>query len=174
PIRQHAELEEVELVALHDVSAFRQARPLHGVVDGGAVFLQSAGDGAEAIWASLPVEARTEILRRGLRVFALDTAGLARAHAPRPELEVRMQGVALAGAFLRIAPFAQRAGLNREALARALRPTLTRFFGKRGVAVVDANLALVLAAHDRLIEVTPSVGWRPEPETPMPLVEVPQ
>jgi pyruvate-ferredoxin/flavodoxin oxidoreductase len=172
PIRQHAELHEVELVALHDVSAFRQARPLQGVVDGGSVFIQSACAGADAIWASLPLGARTEILERGLRVFALDTTGLAREYAPRPELEVRMQGVALAGAFLRIAPFARRAGLNGDSLVAALRSTLTRFFGKRGVVVVEANLALVLAAHDRLIEVTATVAGRRAPNAPMPLMEV--
>ena len=55
-----------------------------------------------------------------------------------------MQGVALVGVFLRIAPFVSRAGLDRPDAARRAAPwQLTRFFGKRGGAVVDANLAVV-------------------------------
>ena len=69
----------------------------------------------EAIWASIPAAARAELVARRIRVTALDTASLARAHAPRPDLLVRMQGVALVGVFLRVAPFAARAGLDRDA-----------------------------------------------------------
>jgi pyruvate-ferredoxin/flavodoxin oxidoreductase len=172
PIRQHAELQEVELVALHDVAAFRQGRPLQGLVDGGSVFLQSARASAHEIWDALPLDARSTILERSIRLFAMDTATLARAHAPRPELEVRMQGMALAGAFLRISPFAQRVGMSDAELEAALRATLTRFFGKRGQSVVEANLAVVLAAKRDLIDVTSVIRQRHPFALGMPLVEV--
>ncbi len=154
PIRQHAELQDVDFVPVHDASAFRHGAPLHGLVDGGTLFLQTALTEPEAIWGSIPASARTEILRRRIRVAALDTASLARAHAPTPDLEVRMQGVALVGVFLRLAPFASDAGLAREALLDAVRPRLDRFFGKRGSAVVEANLAVIAEAHDQVIDVT--------------------
>jgi pyruvate-ferredoxin/flavodoxin oxidoreductase len=154
PIRQHAELQHVDFVPVHDASAFRHGAPLQGLVDGGTLFLQTALTEPEAIWGSIPASARTEILQRRIRVAALDTASLARAHAPTPDLEVRMQGVALVGVFLRLAPFAGDAGLGREALLDAVRPRLARFFGKRGTAVVDANLAVIAEAHDRVIDVT--------------------
>jgi Pyruvate/2-oxoacid:ferredoxin oxidoreductase gamma subunit len=64
-----------------------------------------------------------------------------------------MQGIALVGAFLRLTPFAERAGMDREALLAALRPQLERFFGKRGRAVVDANLGLVRDAYDGVLDV---------------------
>jgi pyruvate-ferredoxin/flavodoxin oxidoreductase len=156
-IRQHGELEHVDFVPLHDVAAFRQGDPLHGLVDGGIVFVQSALTDPEAIWAALPVEARKEILVRGIRLAALDTAALARRHAPRADLLLRMQGIALVGVFLRLTPFAQRAGLSREELLQAVRPHLERFFGKRGGGVVDANLALIADAYDRVIDVTAAV-----------------
>jgi pyruvate-ferredoxin/flavodoxin oxidoreductase len=158
PIRQHAELDRVEAVALYDAAAFRQGDPLHGLVDGGAVFLQSPASGPDDIWASIPAAARAEILARGIVVWALDTAALARVHAPRPDLLVRMQGVALAGVFLRISPFAQRAGLDRAALIEAVRIRLGRFYGKRGDAVVDANLAVIAAAYDGVIDVTAGIS----------------
>jgi pyruvate-ferredoxin/flavodoxin oxidoreductase len=157
PIRVHAELDAVDFVPLHDVSAFELGDPLAGLVDGGDVFIQSALPTAEAIWASIPARARAELLARHVRVTALDTAGLAKRHAPRPDLEIRMQGVALVGAFLRISPFAARAGLDRARLLEAVGEQLTRFFGKRGASVVAANLAVIAEAWDGLIDVSTAI-----------------
>jgi pyruvate-ferredoxin/flavodoxin oxidoreductase len=157
PIRQHGELDRVDFVPLYDVAAFRHGNALAGLVDGGTVFVQTALPDPEAIWESVPIAARTEILARGLRLWALDTAELARRHSPRADLAVRMQGVALAGVFLRLAPFAARAGLPHDALMDAVRTQLQRFFGKRGRAVVDANLAVIRAAYDGVIDVTDAI-----------------
>ena len=142
-IRQHGELQHVDFVPLHDVAAFRQGDPLRGLADGGTVFVASSEPDPDRIWSSIPSEARRDMLARGIRLAALDTAALAKARAPRPDLVLRMQGVALVGVFLRLTPFAERAGLGRDALLAALRPHLERFFGKRGGAVVDANLDLI-------------------------------
>jgi pyruvate-ferredoxin/flavodoxin oxidoreductase len=156
-IRQHGELEHVDFVPLHDVAAFRQGDPLRGLRDGGTVFVQSGLHDPGSIWASIPVEARREILLRGIRLAALDTASLARRYAPRPDLLLRMQGIALVGAFLRLTPFADRAGLGRDELLAAIRPELRRFFGKRGDVVVNANLALIAEAYDGVVDVTRAV-----------------
>ena len=126
PIHQHGELETVDMVAIYDVAAFRQGRPLW-LVDGGTLFVETGISGAEAVWAALPAEARAEILAKRISVWSLDTAGLARANAPRADLEVRMQGVALAGVFLRVSPFAARAGLDRDAPAGCRGDRLGRF-----------------------------------------------
>jgi pyruvate-ferredoxin/flavodoxin oxidoreductase len=158
PIRTHGELDRVDLVPLHDVSAFGLGDPLAGLVDGGTLFLQSPLTDPGAIWASLPTTAKTDIVARRIRVTALDTATLARAHAPRPDLLIRMQGIALMGVFLRVTPFAADAGLDREALLRAVGTRLGRFFGKRGSAVIDANLALIGEAYDGLIDVSAELG----------------
>jgi pyruvate-ferredoxin/flavodoxin oxidoreductase len=158
PIRIHAELDRVEFVPIHDVSAFGLGDPLAGLVAGGDLFIQSPLADPLAIWASIPDAARTEIVARGIRVTALDTASLARRHAPRADLQVRMQGVALVGVFLRVAPFAARAGLDRAALLAAVRDRLGRFFGKRGGSVVAANLEVITEAYDGLIDVTAAVG----------------
>jgi pyruvate-ferredoxin/flavodoxin oxidoreductase len=156
PIRIHAELRTVDFVPIHDVSAFDLGDPLAGLVDGGTLFIQSPLEEPEAIWRAIPATARDEIERRRIRVTALDTAGLARAHAPRADLEVRMQGIALVGVFLRVAPFADRAGLDRTGLLREVRSRLGRFFGKRGAHVIAANMAVIEAAYDGLIDVTAS------------------
>ncbi len=158
PIRLHAELDRVDFVPLHDASAFGLGDPLAGLVDGGTLFLESKRETPDAIWASIPATARAEILARGIRVAALDTIALAEANAPRPDLVVRMRGVALVGVFLRLSPFAERAGLGRDDLLAAVRERLTRFFGKRGSGVVDANLAVITAAYDGVIDVTGAIG----------------
>ncbi len=158
PIHTHAELDRVDLVPLHDVSAFGLGNPLAGLVDGGTLFLQSELTDPAAIWATIPTTARTELIRRRIRVTALDTAGLARARSPRPDLVLRMQGIALVGVFLRVAPFVAEAGLDRDAVLAAVGERLGRFFGKRGRAVIDANLELVAAAYDGLIDVSEALG----------------
>ncbi len=158
PIRAHAELERVDFVPLHDIAAFGQGDPLRGLVDGGAVFVQSAIADPVTIWTAVPARARAKMVERGIRLYALDTAGLARAHAPRPDLLVRMQGIALVGVFLRVAPFGERAGLDRERLLEAARASLGRFFGKRGSSVVEANMEVVRAAYDGVIDVTAAVA----------------
>ena len=157
PIRLHAELKTVDFVPLHDVSGFHQGA-LAGLVDGGTVFVQSALTDPPAIWASVPAQAREEIVRRGIRLIALDTAEMARRRAPRSELMLRMQGVALVGVFLRVSPFAAEAGYDRTRLLREVRMRLGRFYGKRGDAVIDANLELIAEAYDRAIDVTAALS----------------
>ena len=65
-----------------------------------------------------------------------------------------MQGAALVGVFLRVAPFVAKRGLpHRRADGRGERPA-HQAVGKRGGAVVDANLELIRAAYQELIDVT--------------------
>jgi pyruvate-ferredoxin/flavodoxin oxidoreductase len=158
PIRLHNELTEVDFVPLFDTNSFRQGNPLSGLVDGGTVFVPTPLAKPEEIWAALPPATRSEIEARKIRLLALDTAALAKKHAPRPDLEIRMQGVALVGVFLRVSPFAERAGLDRPALMEAVRGNLTRFFGKKGTGVVDANLAVIQGAYDGVIDVTAALA----------------
>jgi len=157
PIREHAELSSVDFVPLHAIEAFEQGDPLRGLADGGDVFVQTTMSDPEAVWAALPARVRAEMVARRLHLWALDTLELARRHAPRPDLVVRMQGVALVGVFLRVAPFAGRAGLDRTALLAAVRERLDRFYGKKGGVVVDANLAVIEAAYDHLVDVSGAV-----------------
>jgi pyruvate-ferredoxin/flavodoxin oxidoreductase len=157
PIRLHAELDKVDFVPLHDVSAFGLGDPLAGLVDEGDLFIQSPLSDPQDIWMSIPPSARAEIVARHIRVTALDTASLAKRHAPRADLQIRMQGVALVGVFLRVSPFANRAGLDREQLLAAVGDRLGRFFGKRGGSVVAANLEVITEAYDGLIDVTAAI-----------------
>jgi pyruvate-ferredoxin/flavodoxin oxidoreductase len=158
PIRSHGEVDRVDFVPLHDVAAFSLGEPLRGLVDGGTVFIQSSLTDPAAIWASIPAAARADIVSRRIRVTALDTGMLARSHAPRADLVLRMQGIALVGVFLRVTTFAEEAGLERAALLAAVGSRLRRFYGKRGDDVIAANMAVVAAAFDGVIDVTEALG----------------
>lgn len=156
-IRTHAELDLVDFVPLHGLAAFGQGAVLAGLHDGGVVFVSTELTDLAAIAAAVPAAAQAEMAARGISLYALDTAALAKAHAPRPDLLVRMQGVALVGVFLAVSPLAQQAGYDREHLLAAVEGQLARFFGKRGADVVAANLAVVSAAYDGVIDVTPAL-----------------
>jgi pyruvate-ferredoxin/flavodoxin oxidoreductase len=166
PIRQHSELRHVELVPLHDVSAFGQGDPLAGLTDGGTLFLNSKLTDPSAIWASIPAHARADIVARGINVVALDSLALAERFAPTPELARRMQGAALVGVFLRVAPFVAARGVSLDELMTAVERPLTKSVGKRGGAVVAANMRLIRAAYEELIDVTAPLRITDAPDEP--------
>jgi Pyruvate/2-oxoacid:ferredoxin oxidoreductase gamma subunit len=74
-----------------------------------------------------------------------------------------MQGMALVGVFLRVAPFVAAAGISREALFASVGRQLVRFFGKRGQSVIEANLTLVREAYDNLIDVGAAIRRGTQP-----------
>jgi pyruvate-ferredoxin/flavodoxin oxidoreductase len=166
PVRQHSELRHVEFVPVHDASAFGQGDPLAGLVDGGTLFLNSPLTDPSAIWASLPAQARADIVARDINVVALDSLTLAERFAPTPELARRMQGAALVGVFLRVAPLVAERGLPVDELMDAVRGPLQKQVGKRGGAVVEANLQLIRAAYEELIDVTAPLRDHPVGDEP--------
>jgi len=153
-VRMHAELNHVDFVAVQDGNAFLSGDPLDGLVAGGLVYMQSPLP-PENFWAELPLVARKHIRERKLHLFTLDAAGIARESASRADLQVRMQGIVLLGAFLRLTPFAQRAGLGEGELFAALEKTLEKYFGKRGQQVVADNMAAARRGYREVTEVIP-------------------
>jgi pyruvate-ferredoxin/flavodoxin oxidoreductase len=156
-ILTHSELTHVDFVPLSDINAFRLGDPLAGLVPGGTVFLQSARTDPSAIWADIPAAAQRLIVDRQIRVLALDTARIAREVSSRPELQQRMQGIVLLGVFLRVTPFLRARGLSDAEVFAAVERSLQKFFGKRGAAVVEENLAAVRRGYQDVIEVPSEV-----------------
>ncbi|HEX9764927.1 MAG TPA: 2-oxoacid:acceptor oxidoreductase family protein, partial [Candidatus Acidoferrales bacterium] len=151
-VRPHSELAAVDLVAVHDLNAFEQGDPLAGLMPGGSVFLNT-GRPPEQVWAALPATARQRIRELSLRLYAMDTLAIARALAPSAELSLRMQGIVLLGVFLRTTPFQAERGLSEEQLFAAVESSLEKYFGKRGAAVVEANLEAVRRGYHEVAEV---------------------
>lgn len=172
-IRTHCELSAVAFVAVQDANAFRAGDPLDGLRPGGTVFLQSSLR-PEQVWASLSPAAQATIRERRLRLFMLDSFRIAKETSSRPELQIRMQGIALLGAFLRLTPFHERAGLDDPHLFAALEKTLRKYFDKRGDQVVADNMKAARRGYDEVAEFkfppreTGDVGKRPASD-PLPV-----
>ena len=154
PVKLHAALNTVEFVAIQNPQAFSSGDPLHGLVDGGTIYLQSELP-AEKIWATLTAPTQRAILDRKLKLWVLDAARIARELASRGDLQIRMQGIALLGAFLRLTPFREQHGLTEDQLFDSLHHVLTKYFGKQGATVVEENVAVARRGYREVIQVVP-------------------
>jgi pyruvate-ferredoxin/flavodoxin oxidoreductase len=153
PIRIHCELSHVDFVAVNDTYAFFTGNPLAGLGDGGVLFLQSPHLDPAKVLAEIPPKARELIATKGLKVLYMDMVKAAKELAPSADLQQRMQGILLLGVFLRVAPYAERLGLSEASMEAKLRAVLAKYFGKRGDAVVEANLEAVRRGMRGALEV---------------------
>jgi pyruvate-ferredoxin/flavodoxin oxidoreductase len=157
PILTHSELNQVEFVPMNDVNAFLTSNPLAGIQAGGTIFVQTSKTTPEAVWASVPPKAKLIIREKKVRVLAADAAKIAREEAPVADLEVRMQGIVLLGIFLKATPFSEEVGLTDEEVLTRSEKALRKYFGKRGEAVVQANMRAVERGYREVFEIPPAV-----------------
>ena len=68
-IYSHSELEHVDLVVLNDTNALFSGNPLKGMVDGGAIFMQSAYTNPADVWERIPAHHKNTIREKKLRVL---------------------------------------------------------------------------------------------------------
>lgn len=139
----NAELEDVEIVISPDHQVFGHTDPLRGLAEHGTFILQSTHTPDE-VWRSLPKKARRTIRERHIRLLVLDAFGVARQHAPQADLETRMMGIAFIGAVTGHVD-AITAGSSEEAIMAKVRQQIAKKFGSKGEAVVEGNMAVVLA-----------------------------
>lgn len=138
----NAELEDVEVVISPDHMVFAHTNPLKGLVDGGTFILQTDAEPAE-VWATLPAWARRTIRERRIRLLVLDAFRVAATHAPTPELQTRMMGIAFVGAVVGHVDRVAR-GAPAEAVLDKVRDQIAAKFGRKGEAVVEANMAVIV------------------------------
>jgi len=139
----NAELEDVEVVISPDHKAFVHTNPLTGLVEGGTFILQSDLS-PEDVWRELPAYARRTIRKKHIRFLVVDAFTVAKKHAPTPQLETRMMGIAFIGA---VAGHVDRVsqGASAEAIRDKVRAQIVKKFGNKGDAVVEGNMAVI---HD--------------------------
>lgn len=155
-IKSHSELEFVDLIILNDVNAIL-ADPLKGVVNGGAVFMQSAHDDPADVWKRIPPRHQDSIRQRKIRIYFCDTVKIAREVASVADLQMRMQGIVTLGAFLKLTPYAKDSGMSDEQVMEGVEGALRRYFGKRGERVVQDNLTCVKRGYSELQQVPPEM-----------------
>ena len=115
-IYSHSELEYVNLVVLNDTTALFSGNPLEGIVEGGAIFMQSPYTNPVDVWQRIPTRDKNAIREKRLRVYFIDMVQIAREVASEADLQMRMQGIVLLGAFLKLTPFAQASNMTDEAV----------------------------------------------------------
>src|SRR5438477_7409705 len=95
------------------------------------------------VWKRIPAENRKTIKEKKARVYFCDMVRIAREVASEPDLQMRMQGIVLLGAFLKLTPYVKQAEMSDEQLDAGVEKALEKYFGKRGAQVVQENLHCV-------------------------------
>jgi pyruvate-ferredoxin/flavodoxin oxidoreductase len=156
-ILTHSELEFVDLVVCNDPTALQSGNPLDGMVRGGAVYLQSPHQDPYEVWKRIPAHHHRFIRDNGIRVFYCDTVRIAREVASEADLEMRMQGIVLLGAFLKLTPYAAESGMTDDTVFGGVEKALRKYFGKRGDRVVQDNMTCVRRGYIEMKEVPESM-----------------
>ncbi|WP_319528913.1 2-oxoacid:acceptor oxidoreductase family protein [uncultured Cohaesibacter sp.] len=137
----NADLEDVEVVVSPDHKVFVHSNPLRGLIEGGTFILQSNLSPLE-VWKEMPSAMRDTIIKRKIRFMVIDGFKIAKKHAPSPELETRMMGIAFIGSVCGHVDRVSK-GASQEALLEKVRSQISYKFGNKGAAVVDGNMAVI-------------------------------
>jgi pyruvate-ferredoxin/flavodoxin oxidoreductase len=156
-INMHSELEKVELLCVNDPTAMLSPLTLKGLVPGGAIFMQSPHSDPAEVWKRIPAENQKYIREKKARVYFCDMVRIAREEANEPDLQMRMQGIVLLGAFLKLTPYAKEAEMSVEQVEAGVRKALTKYFGKRGDQVVEDNLKCIRRGRDEMKQIPEDV-----------------
>ncbi len=152
-IYSHAELEHVDLVVLNDTTALLSGNPLKGMIDGGAIFMQSPFAEPAEVWQRIPAHHKQTIRENKLRVYFTDMVKIAREVASVADLEMRMQGIVLLGGFLKLTPYAEQSEMSEQEVYEGVEKALRKYFGKRGEQVVQDNLTCVKRGYSEMQEI---------------------
>ncbi len=137
----NAELEDVEIVVSADHKVFSHTDPLRGLTVGGTFILQSS-DAPLDVWANLPARTRNTIREKKIRFYTVDAFAVALRHAPTPELQTRMMGIAFIGA---VCGHVDRivADASESAMLEKIRQQISKKFGAKGGTIVEGNMAVM-------------------------------
>ena len=156
-IFMHSELERVELLCINDPTAILSPGTLKGLVAGGAIFMQSPYAEPAEVWAHVPLENKKWIREKKIRVYFTDMVRIAREVASEPDLQMRMQGIVLLGAFLKLTPYAKESNMSDEQVYAGVEKALRKYFGKRGDRVVQENMHCIKRGYGEMKEIPASV-----------------
>jgi pyruvate-ferredoxin/flavodoxin oxidoreductase len=156
-ILMHSELERVELLCVNDPTAMLSPGTLKGLVPGGAIFMQSPYAEPGDVWHMIPEGNRKALREKKIRIFYTDMVRIAREVASEPDLQMRMQGIVLLGAFLKLTPYAKESDMTDEQVYAGVEKALRKYFGKRGDRVVQDNMLCIKRGYGEMKEIPASV-----------------
>ena len=156
-IMMHSELEHIDLLCVNDPTAMLNPLTLDGLQPGGAIFMQSPYTDPKDVWKHIPAEVQRIVRQKKTRVFYCDMVKSAREVASEADLQMRMQGIVLLGAFLKLTPYAKQSQMSDEQVYEGVEKALRKYFGKRGDRVVQDNLTCVKRGYREMTEIPPAV-----------------
>jgi pyruvate-ferredoxin/flavodoxin oxidoreductase len=142
PISSTYLVDDADLVACHQFGLLDRFDVLERARPGGTLLL-NAPYPADEVWQHLPIALRRGIIERGLRVFSIDAARIARNIGMPGRINTVMQPCFFALAD--VMPIDEAAG--------AIKHSIETSYGRRGRLVVDRNRAAVDTALTALEEV---------------------
>ena len=137
----NAELQQVEIVLSPDHKVFMHTNPLSGLAKNGTFILQSEHT-PEQVWQELPQSARQYIRNKNINFYIVDGFKVARQHAPSPDLEVRMMGIAFIGALCGHAKQVTE-GADKQEMITRIEQQINKKFGAKGEKIVSGNMAVI-------------------------------
>jgi pyruvate-ferredoxin/flavodoxin oxidoreductase len=149
----HSELEFVDLVVLNDTTALFSGNPLVGLLEGGAIVMQSSFNSPKDVWERIPAHHKKFIREKKIRVYFADMVQIARDVASVADLQMRMQGIVLLGGFLKLTPYGKKSGMTDEQVYAGVEKAIRKYFGKRGDRVVQDNMTCIKRGYQETQEV---------------------
>ncbi|MCB1190806.1 MAG: 2-oxoacid:acceptor oxidoreductase family protein [Leptospiraceae bacterium] len=146
----NAALKYVNVVVSSDHVVFQHTNPLAGLREGG-IFILQTNKTPEQSWQSLSKSTRDTIRKMNIHFYVVDAFGIATEMAPE-NMRTRMMGVSLMGALARNAHLIW-AGVTSESLLELFQHQMEKKFGKKGEAILRANMEVVKAGMERVLEV---------------------
>jgi len=162
PIRSPYLIQGANFIGVHQFSFLAKFDTLANAADGATLLLNSP-HGPEEIWDRLPRNVQEQILARHLKLHVIDAYGLAQNFNLGMRVNTIMQA-----AFFRLCPV-----IAPDEALRLMRESVAHSYGKRGEAIVDANLKAIEAGWEGAREVILPEGGRPRPPETIPSDEGP-
>jgi pyruvate-ferredoxin/flavodoxin oxidoreductase len=156
-INIHCELEHVDLLCVNDPTAMLSPGTLKGLVPGGAVFMQTQYTDPADVWRRIPAENKKAIREKKIRVYFTDMVKIAREVATAADLQMRMQGIVLLGAFLKLTPYAKDSNMSDDQVYAGVEKALRKYFGKRGEQTVQDNMTCIKRGYGEMLEIPQSI-----------------
>jgi pyruvate-ferredoxin/flavodoxin oxidoreductase len=153
----HSELEHIDLLCINDPTAMLSHETVKGLMPNGAIFMQSPYTDPKEVWKHIPDHNKQFIREKKTRIFFCDMVKIAREMASEADLQMRMQGIVLLGAFLRLTPYAKESKMSDDQVYAGVEKALRKYFGKRGDRVVQDNLNCVKRGYSEMQEIPQSI-----------------
>ncbi len=119
--------------------------------------MQSPYTDPAEVWKRIPHENQHTIREKKIRVYYCDMVRIAREEANEPDLQMRMQGIVLLGAFLKLTPYAKEAEMTDAQVEAGVEKALRKYFGKRGEQVIKDNMKCINRGRDEAKEIPQEV-----------------